>query len=176
MTWHAAHSPMKRKRKAVPEKPPTPLSFVEFVWIWNVHQSMQTPVLHQRICRWLSDRWQTRDRDLLLMAFRSSGKSTLVGLFSAWLIASDPQIRILVLAADHALARKMVRNVKRVLERHPLQLGLRPDRADQWASDQFTVNRPSEFRDPTMLAKGIGANITGSRADIIIYDDVEVTV
>lgn len=105
---------------------------------------------------------------------RNSGKSTIVGLFCAWILYSRPSLRILVIAADHALAKKMVRNVKRIIEQHPLTLGLKPARQDQWASDQFTVNRNMELRDPSMLAKGLGANITGLRADIIICDDVEV--
>ncbi|OHC74870.1 MAG: hypothetical protein A3G18_10410 [Rhodospirillales bacterium RIFCSPLOWO2_12_FULL_58_28] len=124
--------------------------------------------------RWLAARLPANDLELLLLAFRNSGKSTLVGLFSAWLIMRDPNIRILVIAADLALAEKMVRNVKRIIERHPLTGGLKPERADQWACGQFTVNRPGELRDPSMLAKGIGANITGSRADVVICDDVEV--
>ena len=90
------------------------------------------------------------------------------------MLACNPDLRIMVLAADLALAKKMVRNVKRVIERHPLTSGLKPKRRDQWAADQFTVNRPCELRDPSMVAKGIGANITGSRAEIIICDDVEV--
>ncbi|HYN38865.1 MAG TPA: phage terminase large subunit, partial [Rhodospirillales bacterium] len=83
-------------------------------------------------------------------------------------------LRILVLAGDFALAKKMVRNVKRVLERHPLTRRLKPARAEQWASDQFTVRRSEELRDPSMLAKGVAANITGLRADVVICDDVEV--
>ena len=150
------------------------VDFPEFVWIWNHCQDLGTPKLHVRITRWLAARWHAGDRELLLMAFRNSGKSTLVGLYCAWLLMRDSNTRILIMAADFALARKMVRNVKRVIERHPLTQGLKPERADQWASAQFTVNRRSELRDPSMLAKGIGANITGSRADVVICDDVEV--
>jgi len=80
----------------------------------------------------------------------------------------------LILAADDMLARKMVRNVKRILERHPLTSNLKPSDKDQWANDRFTVNRDMELRDPTMLSRGITSNITGARADMIIYDDVEV--
>lgn len=151
-----------------------PVDFPEFVWIWNKRQSQETPRLHRRIARWLAERRKKGDRELLLMAFRSSGKSTLIGLFCAWLLLREPHLRILVLAADFALAKKMVRNVKRVIERHPLTKGLKPKRRDQWAADQFTVNRPGELRDPSMLAKGIAANVTGSRADVVILDDVEV--
>ena len=51
---------------------------------------------------------------------------------------------------------------------------MKPREKDQWASDRFTVERPTELRDPSMLARGIGGNITGSRADVVICDDVEV--
>ena len=149
-------------------------NFPEFVWVWNQRLGLGTPRHQLRIARWLAARWHGRERELLLMAFRSSGKSTIVGLFCAWVLACNPDLRIMVLAADLALAKKMVRNVKRIIERHPLTPGLKPKRRDQWAADQFTVNRPGELRDPSMVAKGIGANITGSRAEIIICDDVEV--
>lgn len=151
-----------------------PVDFSDFVATWNRSQNLTTPTLHVEICRWLADRWAAGDRELLLLAFRDSGKSTLVGLFSAWLLHQNPDLRILVLAADFALARKMVRNVKRIIERHPETAGLKPPQRDQWAAAQFTVNRQAELRDPSMLAHGIGANITGSRADVIICDDVEV--
>ncbi|HTH15549.1 MAG TPA: phage terminase large subunit [Magnetospirillum sp.] len=152
----------------------TRVDFPEFIWIWNARLGQGTPRHHLRMARWLAQHWRGHQRDMLLMAFRSSGKSTIVGLFCAWVLMGDPNLRIMVLAADFALAKKMVRNVKRIIERHPLTQGLKPPRREHWASDQFTVNRPGELRDPSMVAKGIGANITGSRAEIIICDDVEV--
>lgn len=150
------------------------VSFRIFLVLWNKIQNQTTPAVHLKIATWLEARWKKGDKRLLLMAFRSCGKSTLVGLFAAWLLYRRPDLRILVLAADLALARKMVRNVKRIIERHPLTAPLKPPRADQWGSDRFTIRRPKELRDPSMLAKGISANLTGSRADIIICDDVEV--
>ncbi|KAF0109741.1 MAG: hypothetical protein FD149_2776 [Rhodospirillaceae bacterium] len=150
------------------------IGFPEFIWIWNVRQRLTTPRHHLRMARWLTERWHGPERNGLLMAFRDSGKSTLIGLFCAWMLRLRPDLCILVLAADHALAKKMVRNVKRVIERHPLTRDLKPRQREQWAADQFTVNRSSELRDPSMLAKGLGANVTGSRADVIICDDVEV--
>lgn len=150
------------------------MDFAAFVEAWNAGQGLATPALHREICGWLAGRWAAGERHLLLMAFRDSGKSTLVGLFCAWLLHRDPDLRILVLAADFALARKMARNVKRIIERHPATEGLKPERRDQWAAAQFTVARTAELRDPSMLAAGIGANITGCRADVIVCDDVEV--
>lgn len=105
----------------------------DFILAWNDRQNLTTPALHLRIAGWLSSSWAAGERQLLLMAFRSSGKSTLVGLFCAWRLLCDPSTRILVMAADHALARKMVRNVKRIIERHPQTGLLVPKRKDQWA-------------------------------------------
>lgn len=150
-----------------------PVSFPVFLVMWNRRQNCATPALHLRIARWL----ETHDREdsrMLLLAFRGAGKSTLVGLFCAWTLYRDPDTRILVLAADDTLAARMVRAVRRILERHPLTPALKPPHADQWAADRFTVARTQELRDPSMRAAGIGANVTGSRADLIVCDDVEV--
>jgi len=152
----------------------TRADFPEFAWVWVKGQNLGLPRHQVRIARWLAANWREGRRDLLLLAFRASGKSTVVGLFCAWALACNPDLRIMVLAADMALAKKMVRNVKRIIERHPLTRGLRPARRDQWAADQFTVARPGELRDPSMIAKGVAGNITGSRAELVICDDVEV--
>ena len=108
------------------------------------------------------------------MAFRSSGKSIIVGVFCAWLLYKNPNIRILVVAADTCLAKKMVRNVKQIIETFPLLEEIRPGKKKEWASGSFTVERSMSLRDPSMLAVGLMSNATGSRADVIICDDVEV--
>ncbi|MCB4823274.1 phage terminase large subunit [Roseicella aerolata] len=156
---------------AKPEETP---DFLEFAWIWNHVQGQPTPAPHRRIARWLQGRWDAGDHRLLLMAFRGCGKSTLVGLFCAWRLLRAPETRILVLAADQALAVKMVAQVRRILERHPLCRKLLPESPESWAMDRFTVARDAVLRDPSMLAQGITGNITGARADLIICDDVEV--
>lgn len=149
-------------------------TLLDFVVQWNRAQGQVTPRLHGRMAEWLEERWRAGDRRLLLMAFRGAGKSTLVGQLCAWLLMRDPNLRIMTVSADLALAKKMVRTVRRMVERHPLTQGLRPDRPDQWAAERFTVARRLELRDPSMLARGVGANLTGSRAEVVICDDVEV--
>jgi hypothetical protein len=152
----------------------TVLGFRLFIALWNAREQRQTPKMHFDIATWLEQAWIKSDTRLLLMAFRSSGKSTLAGLFAAWLLYRNPDLRILVLAADYMLASKMVQQVKKIIETHPLTSHLKPEKPDEWARTRFTVNRKQKLRDPSMLARGVTSNITGSRADIIIYDDVEV--
>lgn len=148
--------------------------FPVFLALWNRVQGHTTPDIHLKMADWLQRCWETGKRRLLLMAFRASGKSTLAGLFSAWVLWRDPECRILVLAAESSLARRMVRNIRKTIEKHPLTKHLKPNNPDQWAGDRFTVLRARELRDPSVRAAGITSNITGSRADLIICDDVEV--
>lgn len=148
--------------------------FKTFLALWNRAQGMETPAIHFRMAAWLENAWGANGTRLLLQAFRGSGKSTICALFAAWILYRRSDFRVLVLAADLMLARKMVRNVRKIIERHPLTVHLKPQRADQWGAEQFTVARKVEMRDPSMLAKGITTNVTGSHADIIICDDVEV--
>ena len=89
--------------------------------------------------------------------------------------ARIPNLRLLVLSAEAGLATKMTRNVRRVLERNPADP---PSPAAGAARSGRRPSSPSRatptHRDPSLLARGIGANITGCRADIVICDDVEV--
>lgn len=137
-------------------------------------QLQNTPSLHLTMALWLMENWKNNNQRLLLLSFRNSGKSTLVALFCSWLFLQNNNIRILVIAADFELAKTMVKNVRKIIELHPLTKHLKPSIPKHWAADQFTIVRTRELRDPSMLAKGLGANITGLRADVVICDDVEV--
>lgn len=151
------------------------LTLIEFVWIWTQMQGLQVPAHHKKMCAFLWDIYHKNpDKNALLMAFRNSGKSTIIGLFCAYILWRNPNTRILILSADHELAKKMVRNIKRIIEKHPMTKHLKPPHKEEWASDRFTIVRSNDLRDPSVLARGLLANITGSRADLIICDDVEV--
>lgn len=148
--------------------------FIAFLDRWNSEQGMTTPALHTDMAGWLESRWRAGSKELLLLAFRDSGKSTLIGLFCAWLLYLDANRRVMVLAADTHLAKKMVRTVKRIVERHPLCQGMKPAKPELWGAEEFAIARDKVGRDPSMVAKGITANVTGSHADIVVCDDVEV--
>ncbi len=110
-----------------------PITFRLFLTVWNQAQRMTTPQVHLNMADWLQARWEAGDRRLLLMAFRSCGKSSVIGVFAAWLLYANPDLRILVLAAEGSLARKMVRNVRRIIEKHSFTAHLVPEGVDQWA-------------------------------------------
>ncbi|MDB5477722.1 MAG: hypothetical protein JWM96_217, partial [Alphaproteobacteria bacterium] len=149
-------------------------SFELFIGLWNAAQNLSTPAIHKNMASWLARKSRHRRKRLLLMAFRGSGKSTLVGLFCTWLLCHNPDLRIMIVSADEALAENMLRHIRHILEKHPLAQSLLPKRKQIWASDRLLIEREMIGRDPSIRATGIHSNLTGSRADIIICDDVEV--
>ncbi|MCL2672919.1 MAG: phage terminase large subunit [Alphaproteobacteria bacterium] len=151
-------------------------SFARFLQGWNQCAGYEPPPPHmRRMALFLQEAWDSpAPRRALLQAFRSSGKSSLAAVFIAWVLRQNPDARVLVVGAEEQLAVKCARNVRRIIELYPECAALLPKKPGQWAADSFTVNRLAALRDPSLLAKGLNSNITGSHADLIVCDDVEV--
>ena len=164
---------MTAQGAGVPGAGAAKLSFLHYMIGWNAQRHQNTPRHHTRIAIWLDRMWN-RKRRLLLMAFRGAGKSTVVGLFCAWLLTIRPDLRLLTLSADEALARRMLRTARKAIEQHRMSEHVRPARPEQWSAHRFSVAGSPHSRDPSMLAAGLDGNITGARADVIVCDDVEV--
>lgn len=134
----------------------------------------ETPKHHQDILRFLVDAYLTPPHRALLLAFRHSGKSSVVGIFAAWALMVRPKTRILVLSAESNLASRMVSHIKHILENHPSCRDLLPSVKKEWGAHKITITRPIGIREPSVICQGVQGNITGLRADMIICDDVEV--
>lgn len=148
--------------------------FYKFLDTWNKVLGFSTPAHHLKIMGFLVSVWETEPHRGLLMAFRHSGKSTVVGIFAACVLYLHPETRILILSAENSLSSRMVAHIKHILENHPMCKDLVPAVKKEWAQGRITVNRPIGIREPSVTCQGIHGNITGLRADLIICDDVEV--
>lgn len=148
--------------------------FYKFLDTWNKVLGFSTPAHHLKIMEFLVSVWETEPHRGLLMAFRHSGKSTVVGIFAACVLYLHPETRILILSAENNLSSRMVAHIKHILENHPMCKDLVPAVKKEWAQGRITVNRPIGIREPSVTCQGIHGNITGLRADLIICDDVEV--
>lgn len=148
--------------------------FYDFLDKWNAILGFETPEHHRKMIRFLFEVWQESPNRGLLMAFRHSGKSTVLGVFAACVLWHRPQTRILILSAETNLASRMVAHIRNILETHPLCAELVPQKKNQWATSRITINRPPGIREPSVVCQGIAGNITGMRADLIICDDIEV--
>lgn len=149
-------------------------AFYNFMDVWNRHINMTTPSHHRKIMEFLVDVLENEPHRGLLTAFRHSGKSTVVGIFAACALYMNPNMRILILSAENVLASRMVNHIRNILENHPLCVDMVPKNKKEWASGRITINRSVGIREPSVICQGIHGNITGSRADLIICDDIEV--
>jgi len=98
-------------------------------------------------------------------------------------IAKDPNINVLVVSKTQEQAKKFLYAIKQRLT-HPryadLQVAFGPvdgykATADQWAANKIYLGgdaRDSGEKDPTVEALGMGGQIYGSRANLIVLDDV----
>lgn len=149
-------------------------AFLDFMDEWNALLGMTTPEHHRRIMKFLVDVWTSPPNRGLLMAFRHSGKSTVVGIFAACVLGLRPELRILILSAESTLSSRMVGHIRNILENHPRCADMIPTGRRTWSNDRITINRPIGVREPSVVCAGVAGNITGARADLIICDDVEV--
>ena len=149
-------------------------AFYSFLDEWNRTLGLGTPAHHRQILSFLCDVLCDPPHRGLLMAFRHSGKSTVVGIFVACVLYPRPLTRILMLSAESGLASRMVSHIRHILENHLWCAHLVPQNKKEWASTRITVNRPIGIREPSVICQGLHGNITGLRADLIICDDVEV--
>lgn len=139
-----------------------------FFQIWADHMGWEVPDLHWRIIHWLE---HERAPVRVLMVFRGAAKSTLYAVHKAWKLYRDKAHRSLIWAADDQLATKLTRDTINVLRRHPLCEGMLPTRP---GAQSFWVEGATDARNPSMQAVGVNGNATGSRADAVDFDDVEV--
>lgn len=102
--------------------------------------------------------------------------------YATWRIIKDPNIRILVISKTLDLGKKFVSAIKFQLTSevfHDLRVTFDPpggwqDAQAIWRENMIYVRgRDSGEKDPTLQALGIGSQIYGARADLIIVDDAE---
>jgi hypothetical protein len=92
-----------------------------------------------------------------------------------WLLRNDPQKKVMVVSASKTRADDFSQFCLRLIKEMPLLQCLEPDREEQRAaSNRFDVRPAIPDQSPSVKSVGIFGQLTGSRADLILSDDVEV--
>lgn len=124
-----------------------------------------------------------RDQRLLVNVPPNHSKSTTITIdYATWRICRDPNVRIIIISKTQAMAKKFLYGITSRLT-HPryaeLQKTFAPEggfkaSADKWAANQIYLggdDKDSGEPHPTVEALGIGGQVYGARADLIICDD-----
>lgn len=111
----------------------------------------------------------------IVEAFRGVGKSWMAAAYTLWLLRNDPQKKIMVVSASKTRADDFAQFCIRLIREMPLLQCLEPDRDEQRsAANRFDVRPAVPDQSPSVKSVGIFGQLTGSRADLILPDDVEV--
>lgn len=113
---------------------------------------------------------------LSCQAFRGVGKSFVAAAFVLWKLYWDPNTKILVASANQDRAHKFTTFCLRLLKETEWLVHLYPDPTSglRAMKGSFDVQGSTPSQSPSMFAGSIGGMLTGSRADIIIADDIEI--
>lgn len=111
---------------------------------------------------------------LIIEAFRGVGKSWVTSAFVCWLLYCNPQLNILVVSASKQRADDFSTFTMRLIFEMPLLAHLRPTGEQRMSKVSFDVGPARASHAPSVKSLGITSQIAGSRADVLIADDIEV--
>lgn len=109
----------------------------------------------------------------ILQAFRGIGKSFITCAFVVWKLWNNPQLKIEIVSASKDRADANSIFVRRIIDLLPFLHDLKPKEGQRDSVIVFDVGGAKPDHSPSVKSVGITGQLTGSRADIIIADDVE---
>jgi hypothetical protein len=111
---------------------------------------------------------------LVVQAFRGVGKSWETAAFVLWILLLNPQKKIMVVSASQTLADNFSIFCKSLVMQVPILQHLQPRPDQRYSNLSWDVGPATPDPAPSVKSAGITGQITGSRADIIVADDVEI--
>lgn len=111
---------------------------------------------------------------ICIEAFRGVGKSFITSAYACWVLLNNPQKKIFVVSASKQRADAFTTFTMRLIQEMPILQHLKPNDFQRSSRIEFDVGPAIADQSPSVRSVGITGQLTGSRADIIIADDVEV--
>jgi hypothetical protein len=122
----------------------------------------------------IADYLQHGPKRLQIQAFRGVGKSWITGAFVLWTLFNDCERKIMIISASKERADNMSIFLQKLIIETPWLSHLRPSGDDaRWSRVSFDV-KCSPHQAPSVKSVGITGQLTGSRADLMVLDDIEV--
>ena len=117
---------------------------------------------------------QNCPRRSIIEAFRGVGKSYITAAFVVHQLLLDPQKKFMVVSASKQRADDFSTFTQRLILELPICQHLIAKEGQRWSKIAFDVRPALASGSPSVKSVGITGQLTGSRADIIIADDIEV--
>lgn len=117
-------------------------------------------------------------KNTLLLAPRSHGKSTIVAGYVIWRIIQDPAIRVLIVTLNQDLADDIMNMAKATFEKNEKIKELYGDMKGDgtWSQSAIQIRSRGKIgiahREKTLRVIGVNGSIVGSHYNLIILDDI----
>ena len=122
----------------------------------------------------IADYLQHGPKRLQIQAFRGVGKSWITGAFVLWTLFKDNEKKIMIISASKERADNMSIFLQKLIIETPWLKHMQPsDDSARWSRISFDIKCPPH-QAPSVKSVGITGQLTGSRADLMILDDIEV--
>lgn len=154
----------------IPEKLKDFRNFLYYVW-HSLEQIKRDPTPIQYD---IAEFMQYGPKRGVIQGFRGVGKSWICSAFVTHQLLLDPAKNILVVSASKTRADDFSTFTLRLLHELPLLEHLKPKADQRFSKVSFDVGLAPASHAPSVKSLGITSQLTGSRADIIIADDIEV--
>jgi hypothetical protein len=151
--------------------PRTPKDFRNFVYLVWKHLRLPNPTRMQYD---IAHNLQHGGDREMYQAFRGEGKSWLTSAFVCWTLDQHPEWNILVVSASKSRADDFSTFVMRLIKEMPMLQHLVPRGEQRDSKISFDVGPAPASHAPSVKSLGITSQLTGSRADVIVADDIEV--
>ena len=117
---------------------------------------------------------QTSPKRSIIEAFRGVGKSYITAAYVVHQLLLNPELKFMVVSASKARADDFSTFTQRIIVELPICQHLVARDGQRWSKIAFDVAPAKASGSPSVKSVGVTGQLTGSRADIIIADDVEV--
>ena len=143
-------------------------NFTYLVW-QHLGLPEPTPVQYD-----IAEYLQHSPKRCIVEAFRGVGKSYITAAYVVHQLLLDPQLKFMVVSASKARADDFSTFTQRIITEIPICQHLMAKDGQRWSKIAFDVAPAKASGSPSVKSVGVTGQLTGSRADIIIADDVEV--
>jgi hypothetical protein len=146
--------------------------FIVFVVHAFAYLNLPRPTRNQlEMARFVAD---TKNPHRMVMALRGLSKSLMSQLYVIWRLMRDPNEKILVMSGSATRAINYTQFVQKLLKTFPITYDMAPrHNKERTSSQSFDVVGATPSDSPSVYAVGVGNQITGFRATLVIYDDIE---
>lgn len=111
---------------------------------------------------------------VIIQGFRGVAKSFLTCAYAVWRLWADRDLKVLIISASSDRADANARFIKSIINTLPFLADMKATKDQLDTQNLFSVGGAKADISPSVKSVGITGQITGTRADLLISDDVEV--